>query len=265
MTTKVAVVDTVPAEKVVLAVARGRGRVGKTTLLRWLVDRTRGRGHLVTAADGDRNNQTLSGLFVPGHPNKADPPGGTRRPSSADDDDMRDWLTNVLEEMAEHRVSTVLDVGGGDPFVGRYGQELDLESFCSSVGITPLSLIVLGPDEADLQHVTAIETSRSFLVPQTVLVLNEALVSPGKSAANAFGPMMELKAFRAIVDGGAKPVIMPRLGCMSDVAGWSRFTEAAAGLPGHGGTSLGPVRRQMVTTWLRNMEQAFAPVVGWLP
>jgi hypothetical protein len=265
MTAKAAVVDTTSAEKVVLAVARGRGRVGKTTLLRWLVDRTRGRGHLVTAADGDRNNQTLSGLFAPGHPGKADPPGGTMRPPSADDDDMRDWLTNVLEQMAEHRISTVLDVGGGDPFVGKYGQELDLDSFCSSVGVTPLSLIVLGPDEADLEHVTAIETGRSFLVPQTVIVLNEALVSQGRSAANAFGPMMELKAFRSIVGSGAKPVIMPRLGCMPAVSPWSRFTEAAAGLPDRAGTPLGPVRRQMVTTWLRNMELAFAPVAEWLP
>jgi Mrp family chromosome partitioning ATPase len=63
---------TVAADPVLL-VGLGRGRVGKSTVLRFAIERARNAGRDVIVADGDMRNPTLSGVFP-----------DARRPHSAD-------------------------------------------------------------------------------------------------------------------------------------------------------------------------------------
>jgi hypothetical protein len=65
---------------------------------------------------------------------------------------------------------------------------------------------------------------------------------------------------------GAKVVSMPRLGCMPDIEQRRlSFGDAQHGRVPGGQEPFGLMRRQMVTIWLRQMEEAFKEVLEWLP
>lgn len=239
----------------VLACGEGRGRVGKSTLLRWVIDRARNAGRLVTVADGDRNNATLTAYYR-----------DACRPVSAEQEDAKAWLTSLLNGMAEDQRSVVLDLGGGDRLLAEYGRDLALVEFCRDIGAEPLALVCLGPDLDDLAHAVAMEDAAGFAPERTVLVLNEGLVPVGRQPDRAFAPLVARPEFRALLDRGAQVVAMPRLPCMADVdARRLDFFAAAEGAKGVGGVPLGPVQRSQTKAWIRRMEEAFAPVSSWLP
>lgn len=242
-----------PSPPPVLAIGLGRGRTGKSTLLRWAIGRALEAGREVDAADGDRHNATLAAFCRT-----------AARPPSAEDADSKDWLTDRLNALATERRSLVLDLGGGDRLLADYGRDLALVEFCRDCGVEPLALLCLGPALDDLAHVVAL--ADAFAPPRTVLVLNEGLVPGGRSAQQAFAPLYGRKEFAALVDRGAVPVLMPRLACMPEVdARRLGFGAARDGAKGRDGSPLGPVQRSQVGTWMRRMEEAFEPCRAWLP
>ncbi|MBV8525537.1 MAG: hypothetical protein JOY71_26010 [Acetobacteraceae bacterium] len=229
-------------------VAAGRGRTGKTTGLRFIVERAKHEGRDVIIADGDRSNQTLSAFFR-----------DATRPRSAEDDDVHTWITSLLDRMAQERVSIVLDLGGGDRTMNIYGRDVGIVDFCEAVGARPVILFFIGPDIDDLAHVEAMQSAGAFLPASSAIVLNESLVRSGQTAANAFEPILRRPEFAQIMERGTKWVTMPRLACMPDLdanrTGFFQANQAA----------LGPVRHFMVTDWQKKMEASFAPIGEWLP
>ena len=59
---------------------------------------------------------------------------------------------------------------------------------------------------------------------------------------------------------------MPRLACMAEVDRRRlMFEDAEASRVKPGQDRIGPINRQMIAIWLRQMNTAFADVADWLP
>ncbi|NPD69995.1 hypothetical protein HN018_27390 (plasmid) [Lichenicola cladoniae] len=234
----------------------GRGGRGKTWWIRWVVERAQSQGREIVVADADRTNATLSAYFE-----------GVVSPPSADDRDVREWLAAFVEQQIESRFTSVLDFGGGDLILKRVAREIGLVDFLLEHGIRPIAVHLIGPDRDDLAYLQEVERDGVFAPEATILVLNEALVSPHKTAATAFAetvrshPILEQTVAR-----GARLVTMPRLEPASEID-MRRLTFAAAeaGRVKPGQDPIGPWKRQQIALWRRSMEEAFAPVADWLP
>lgn len=241
----------------VLAVGLGRGGGGKSTGLSELVWRARKQGRDVIVADGDTRSRTLRAMF----------PEATA-PVTDELPDVKDWLSGVLDRMVEEGRSAVLDLGGGDRALQEYGRDLALVEFCVEVGIAPLAIYFLGPEEEDLAHVISIWESGYFRPGRTLVVMNEGVVRDGHTLAGAFGRTLDSPDFGRLVGAGAVPLLMRRLACMDDVRrSGVGFYAAADGKPGTNGRPLSPTHRFMVKNWLKDLDGRRAPqaVAGWLP
>lgn len=245
---------TVAADPVLL-VGLGRGRVGKSTILRAAVERARNAGRDVIVADGDMRNPTLSGVFP-----------DARRPHSGEPADMKDWLAALLNEAIHERRSVVLDLGGGDRALEEFGRDLALIEFCQATGISPVAVAVVGPDIDDVRHILSIEDAGAFRTKQTIVIFNEALVRQGASTAAAFAAVLNTREWAALEQREPETVLLPRLPCMADLERTGLgFYAAAAGAKGRDGVPLGPVQRFMVSQWLRTLEDKLGEAAGWLP
>lgn len=238
-----------------LVVTLGRGRTGKSTFIRWAAERAFRGGRPTVVADADRTNATLSAFF-----------DGVSRPELADDDTVKEWLNAALEQQIAERFSMFVDLGGGDLVLKEHAHALSLVEFVGGYGIDPVAVHFLGGSLDDLAYLRDIEETGAFAPERTVLVLNEGILPPGKAPAKAFEPVIGHEVFRAAVKRGAKPVVMPRLGCMAEVDRRRLlFEDAASGRVKPGQEAVGPVNRQVLRLWLRGMDAAFAEVVPWLP
>jgi hypothetical protein len=229
-----------------MIIAAGRGKVGKSVTLRWIIEEMLSRGGEPVIADADRTNPTLLSFFA-----------HATRPASAEDDDVRLWLNDLVDTQIEKRTTVFLDLGGGDQMLKQWSRELDLAAFLEQHGITPVLLHLLGSDVDDLAYLRDLETV--YAPKQTALILNEGMVPAGRSAASVFEPVVADPIFKAAMKRGAKVVRLPRLGCMQEVDR-RRLSFEAAEQPG----GLTPTMRQMVTLWRRAVPDALAPVLPWI-
>lgn len=251
----------VEARPPVLVVRHGRGRTGGTTFLDFLIRRARNEGREVIIGDGDRNNQTLSGLYV-GKDKK-----GVSQPASDAIPDVKDWITELCGKMVETRSSLVLDLGGGDRVLEEYERELALAEFCEAVGVEPLSVYMVGPEMADFEHILTIFRAGYFRTKRALLVMNESLAQIEKTNAKAFHDIYSHPGFDEIVEAMI-PINMFRLPCLSDMrAAGLHFYEASQNKPGIGGRPMDPVRQFMIKNWLKRTEAEFRSkgVEEWLP
>lgn len=247
---------TVPERNPKLILPMGRGSRGKTLLSRWMIDRAANAGRTLTVADGDRTNQTLARYF----PHAVSPP-------SADDADVRPWMADLVETTILTRRDTLLDLGGGDLLLKATARDMDLLPWLTSLGVDIVPVHLLGPSIDDAAYLQSVEEGGLLASPATILVLNEGVVPPGRSAHAAFSETVQtMPIFAATVGRGARLVSMPRLEPASELEeSGLPFLSAAEGLAHPGGRPLGPWKRQQVSLWLRRMEASFASVAEWLP
>lgn len=234
----------------------GRGSRGKTLLARWMIDRAANAGRTLTVADGDRTNRTLARSFA----HAVSPP-------SADDADVRPWMADLVETTILTRRDTLLDLGGGDLLLRATARDMDLLPWLTSLGIDVVPVHLLGPSIDDAAYLQSVEEGGLLASPTTILVLNEGVVPPGRSAHAAFSETVQtMPIFAATVGRGARLVSLPRLEPASELEeSGLPFLLAAEGLAHPGGHPLGPWKRQQVSLWLRRMEANFASVAEWLP
>jgi hypothetical protein len=90
-------------------------------------------------ADADRTNATLSAFFQK-----------VVRPPSAEDEEVRLWLNDFVDDQIERRFSAYLDLGGGDLVLKTWARDLELAPFLEANGITPIALHFAGCDLDDL-------------------------------------------------------------------------------------------------------------------
>ena len=245
-----------------LLIRQGRGRLGGSTLLEYIVLRARQAQRAVIVGDGDVDHASLSETFPPGGP------GGAIRPVSAQPDDLHHWVTDLVGQAVDEGASLVLDLGGGEAILRNYNRSTSLVGFCDEVGIQSVGLFMCGPDPADFNHIVGIWRSGHFRPRWSVLVLNEYLTSPGSSPVGAFNFILDRPEYAEMSKEGLLTFIMPRLVAMADMrnAGLT-FRDAVDGKPGASGRPLGPMVRFQIRKWVDDMEQRLEKIGAgaWLP
>jgi hypothetical protein len=245
--------DRMAAPKLVLAL--GRGKTGKSTFIRWAAETALERGAEPVIADADRTNATLAAFFE-----------NVTRPESPEDEDVRLWLNDFVDRQIDTRFSAFLDLGGGDLILKTWARDLELAPFLEHHGVVPVAVHFLGCDLDDLSYLRDIEESAGFRPRQTVIVLNEGLVPIGRVARTAFGPIIDHEVFRKVLDRGAVVARMPRLACMHEIERRRlSFADAEAGRVKAAQDRIGPVNRQLIAIWRREMASAFAKIGQWMP
>jgi hypothetical protein len=241
-----------PNPKLILPL--GRGHNGKSFWTQWMIDRAQTQGREVVVADGDRTNPSLAAYFE-----------GVLTPPSAEPDDMEDWFSAICEQQAERRFNTVIDLGGGDQLLKSLARRIDFSEFSKYFGVDLVAVHLLTPDIDDLAFLRDLEADGLFAPEATIVVLNEGRTDGRRSFDSAFKAVLDHPVFLATVKRGAKPIAMPRLSCASELA-LRRLTMSTAesGRSKDALPPLGPLKRQTIARWLRDMERSFAPVAAWL-
>jgi hypothetical protein len=222
----------------------GRGRTGKTFLARWLAERAENLGAQVAIAACDPVNRSLR-RFV----------SGCAEPPSADPAGIKDWLADFLAFVGTERCNAVIDLGGGDTALAALLAETpDLAEVMAGSGVEPVACHVLGSDPSDLAPMGAVE-ALGFKPRATVLMLNQAHGQPDK-----FGPILTHPVYRTVLDRGAVRVWMPMM-----TAAAARQVDDENLHFNDVARKLGPFAQSSVRTWLRRMDEAFAPISSWIP
>ena len=181
---------------------------------------------------------------------------------------MKTWMLDHLDDMAVNRVSRVLDLGGGERVIPEFVRDLSLTTYCRDLGITLLSIYMLGPDVEDFRHVIEQVRSNDMAAERTLLVMNEGVIRQGQSVDGAFVPILTDPEMRILVESGAATVFLKRLSCMPLVRETGRgFYDIAEGKPDGKGVRPRPTLQHMVKTWLVDNEAQHiaADTAEWLP
>jgi len=234
----------------------GRGKTGKTTGIRWAAEAAILAGTTLLMADMDPTNDTFSKYI-----------DNVARPPEASDPALSlKWLDKLLQHALEHRLSLLVDLGGGDTTLRRLVEQLpDLVEMAEAQGFAIVLFYTAGPQEEDLSPLATME-GLGFRPTATAIVLNEAMADLGDSPLQAFARVLRHSAFLAAIGRGAVPIWMPRLLPAQQVEiRRLHFRDAAAGENGQGKTPLGPFDRSRVLNWLQAMDANFAGIRTWLP
>lgn len=232
-----AIVDVRPR----LIVLFGRGRTGKTTFARLLVDRAHEAGRMDFAiADADRTNAMMATFY-----------GNVVQPVESDDQAVLEFLDDLINAQVEDRTTVLLDTRGADTSFPTFAQSLDLVASLGEHGIVPVAVHLIGPDPDDLAVLREIEASKAYCPAQTILVLNAAPL-------RAFDRVQKEAAYKAAIKRGAVMVHIPKLLCMDQIteSRWT-FTQAAANLKF--------TDKHRLFQWRKTVDEALAPVLEFLP
>jgi hypothetical protein len=236
-----------------MVIAGGRGKTGKSTLLRFAIEQCFARGGEPVIADADRTNPTLTAFF----------PNSSTRPQSTENDDVRLWLDALVDGQIDSRSTIYLDLGGGDQMLKQWTRDMDIGPFLTRYDIVPVLLHVLGSDLDDLTYLRDLESV--FSPTHTAIILNEGVVPSGKTPMTAFRPIVERPEYQSAIGRGVQTVMMPRLGCMQDVDRRRlSFANAETGTVKDGQEKFPPTMQQQVVMWRRAMATAFAPISSWI-
>ena len=247
-------VDLTGKKKVIFFV--GRGKTGKTMLIRWLSETALASDVPFLMADMDPTNDTFSKYI-----------DGVARPSEPGDPALSlKWLESLLQHAMGTGMSLFVDLGGGDTTLRRLViQSPDLVSMFEEAGFAVVLLYTVGPQEEDLSPLATM-SALGLLPAATAIVLNEGLVEVGEGRDAAFARISRHSVFKAALNRGAVPVWMPKLLPAAQVEMRRlHFRDAAAGHNGQGNSPLGPFDRARVGTWLKAMDANFEGIKTWLP
>ncbi|GBQ43361.1 hypothetical protein AA11237_3262 [Acidocella aminolytica 101 = DSM 11237] len=88
------------ADRPKIILTAGRGKTGKTTFLRWIVEMAQRDGKAPLLADIDPTNATFSTYF-----------GGVARPDTFNQAAVRDWLQDFMEFAIAEQQTAIIDLG----------------------------------------------------------------------------------------------------------------------------------------------------------
>jgi hypothetical protein len=250
-----AAIDLSGKPKVVMAI--GLGGAGKTTLMRWIGERSVERGSTVSLVAGDPENRELVDYF-----------DGVLQPESFEAAAITSWMERFLTFAMNNKRSALIDFGGGDQSLASIVAEMpDLATMMTNAGTPAVALYVVSPRIADLSPLATMEAA-GFQPDATAIVLNTGIGDPTVPAEERFARTLNHPTFKAAVERGALPIWMPRLHAAKAVEDRRiPFGTARDGkMPsGRKGAPLSMFDQSRVRHWLQQMEEAFAPVASWLP
>ena len=221
----------------------GAGRSGKSTLLRWVVERALDRdgetGAVLATADTLRPTlqRFFPGAIVPKQP---------------------DGLERLISRLVELKRTAAIDFGADASLVPLLTQVPDLQQMMLDHGVEPVALYLLSPRSADLTVLMAMEAAR-FQPTATALILNMGTMV-GQDPEAEFGQLRRHSVYKAAIERGAVEIWLPRLFAAKAVEDRGiRFRQAVAA---DSGMSL--FDRSRVASWLNAMDAACAPIASWL-
>jgi hypothetical protein len=239
-----------------LVFVAGLGKAGKTTLCRWIGERTRQRENAVLASVDPVNREL--GLFFP----------ETFRPETRDPGGIARWLADFVASAVKKKATAVVDLGGGDAsFAKLFAETPGLAGQIEAEGVALVSLYVLSGRSIELTVLNDMER-HGFQPPCTAVVLNHAVLNIGETHEAAFRRTTSHRAYRTIIGRGAIPIWMPHLYGADEIAERRiLFEHAKDGVmpEGRAGLPLGPQGRSRTAAWLDAMTKAFAPIDRWIP
>jgi hypothetical protein len=223
----------------------GRGRIGKTTHVRYVGETIGQRGASAIIAAADPVNRSLRAFL-----------DDVAEPHSTDPKEVERWLIGLLQHIVDEKMNGLIDLGGGDTSLsGALLQMPDLVSIMTEGGVEPVAIHIVGTDPHDLTPLAMTE-ARGFAPRATAIIMNEA---HGRRDGD-FDHVMAHPAFRAAMDRGAVKLFMPCLtpdtARIIDANHW-RYHDVKGKLGAFGTSS--------VQTWLRRMGEDMAPIASWIP
>jgi hypothetical protein len=188
-----------------IVVPLGKQRSGKTTLLRWMIERGAvRRTRPLKLMDADPHNDTLRQHYP-----EAESPGSTGI------DDRRVSLENAIRVQRQsaregNPYDTYWDVGGGDLLMSRLAHEIAFTSAVDRAGLDLIAYYVLTPSLSDLDYFKALDAA-GFRPQRLGLICNAGAVNGDRSPAKAFEPLLSDPFVVALMEHGAIPLFMPAL------------------------------------------------------
>ncbi|GLR68291.1 hypothetical protein GCM10010909_29720 [Acidocella aquatica] len=231
--------------------AAGRGKTGKTTLLRWLTETSIRNSGKPILADVDPSNATFSAYFA-----------DVARPDTDNPAGVAIWLQGLIEYCITERQSALIDLGGGDTTLRSLAAEMPgLATHIEAAGMAPVILHLTGPQPEDLLPALTL-AARGFTPTAQALVLNEYGIEPGSTRERAFARLTASNAYGSLAADCVK-LWMPRLHAAEAVE--SRQCSFAAARDGTINPPLGLFDAARVRVWLDAMDRRFAGIRSWIP
>lgn len=231
--------------------AAGRGKTGKTTLLRWLQEVSLARGGEAILADVDPTNATFSLYF-----------DDVQRPEVDDAAGVTVWLSELIDYCISEKRSAVIDLGGGDTTLRALATEMPgLVSEIEAAGLATVMLYLVGTQPEDLTPAVTL-ADRGFTAKAQALVFNEFAIPAGLTRAQAFSRITGLKEYEAL-RANSLALWMPRLFAADTIESrHARFFDAR---DNRVTPPIGTLDRSRIKAWLDKMDQRFTGISSWIP
>lgn len=230
----------------------GRGKTGKTTLLRWIAEKALDAGRAFLMADIDPTNASFSSYF----PEVA-------RPAGYDPVEVRSWLVRFIGYTVEQKHTAVIDLGGGDTALRSLLTEMPtLFAEIEAAGLVPVALYMCGPQPDDLAPIVTL-SSHGFAPEARAIVFNEGLAEAGLPRDQGFAEAVRNPIVKREIQDGAVVLWMPRLFAAAAVE--NRRSSFGDARDGKTEFKLNMFDRTRVRTWLEAMDRRFGGVETWMP
>jgi hypothetical protein len=231
--------------------AAGRGKTGKTTLLRWIQEVSIARGGDAILADVDPTNATFSLYFE-----------DVQRPEVDEAAGVTVWLSELIDYCISEKRSAIIDLGGGDTTLRALATEMPgLVSEIEAAGLAPVMLYLVGTQPEDLTPAITL-AERGFTAKAQALVFNEFAVPAGQTRKQAFSRITGLNEHDQLM-GKSVSLWMPRLFAADAVESRrARFFDAR---DNQVTPPIGTLDRTRIKAWLEKMDQRFAGIASWIP
>jgi hypothetical protein len=239
------------AGKIKIVFAAGRGKTGKTTLLRWITEMSIVNGGTPILADVDPSNAAFSRYFADVARPDTDTPAG-----------VVTWLQDLIEHCIIEKQSAIIDLGGGDTTLRSLASEMPgLAEHIEASGLSPVMFHLIGTQPEDLEPATTL-TMRGFTPKAQALVFNEFSIDPGLTRDRAFGRIIGSPSYGTLTNASLL-LWMPRLASADAVE--SRQCTYLAARDGSVDPPLGVFEAARVRAWLNIMDHRFSGVRSWIP
>lgn len=230
----------------------GRGKTGKTTLLRWMAEKALDGDREFLMADIDPTNASFSSYF----PNVS-------RPTGYDPVEVRAWLLRFIAYAVEQKNTAIIDLGGGDTALRSLLSEMPtIFAEIDAAGLAPVALYMSGPQPDDLAPIVTL-SSHGFAPEARAIIFNEGIAEAGLPRMQGFADVSHHPIVRGEVADGALVLWMPRLFAAAAVE--NRRASFSAARDGKTEVRLNMFDRTRVKAWLEVMEQRFSGVTSWMP
>lgn len=234
--------------------AIGRQRVGKTTFLNGLAQIALAKGTNLDIWNADLMNRSHS--LSTFHPQAMMPAQGSLTEQTG-------WIEARIMTQIASRKDALLDVGGGLTALHGLIDETPLAELMESTGISLVAVYLAGTEAGDTDYLDDLQSQKLFLPKKSLIILNEGLVTSGRSPMVAFEPILGHPVIRRAMAAGAKTAFMPALSCMTQVTdrGLS-FTDFMNGVQTEGRPTTSIFDRARVRRWY---EQEFPAFLRGIP